>query len=80
MLSGETGWFSGNRQGLQFNLLRFPRMQRAEQEPSIRKAKDINTGLTNDLRALKKQNGTLNEEVEAAKKERSDLQEQLVST
>ena len=61
-------------------LVHFLRMQRAEQEPSIRKAKDINTQLTNDLRQLKKGNGQLNEEIEASKKERSDLQEQLVRT
>lgn len=54
-------------------------MQRTEEESAIKKAREVNVALTNDLRELKRQQQALAEEIDRLKATKNEQTDRLVS-
>ena len=54
------------------------RIQREEEAPLIAERKEINEGLRNDLKNLKRQQSALTNDIDALKREKNVLTEKLV--
>ncbi|KAJ3306519.1 kinetochore-associated Ndc80 complex subunit nuf2, partial [Blyttiomyces sp. JEL0837] len=56
------------------------RLKRAEEEPEYQKRKEINHGLTTELRELKRIQTSLTSEIDALKKQKTELTDKLANT